>query len=316
MISVVPQGSGQGPLLFIIYSEILLKCIKNHNEVSLYAFADDLKLLSPDMGCLQNALYIVQQWSKEWQMNIQPSKSEQISFLQPRKHTSTSQLLIDNATIPSVSEVRDLGVIISNDFKWSTYIGNIYSKSKNTIYLILRAFKSNDPFFFINLYKMYARPILEYNVSAWMPTLTTDINKLESLQRLFTRRLCQNFNIKYRNYNHRLKMFNLDSLEMRRIKTDLILFYKIFNHLIDLDKSNFCMRSKVLKYYQLRRNQYHLQWPDNPKTTIRRNFFTYRITNLWNNLPNTVVASKSLTQFKTQLNNLDLYKLYNTKFTK
>ena len=61
-------------------------------------------------------------------------------------------------------------------------------------------------------------------------------DKLENIQRCFTKRL---HGLQHLSYSERLKLLKIDSLECRRIKADLIMFFKIFHDLIDLDVHEF-----------------------------------------------------------------------------
>ena len=62
--------------------------------------------------------------------------------------------------------------------------------------------------------------------------LVTDIRKVESVQRKFTKRLpgCSHLS-----YPDRLVRLNLDSLVVRRLRHDLILTYKIVFGLTDMN---------------------------------------------------------------------------------
>ena len=66
--------------------------------------------------------------------------------------------------------------------------------------------------------------IIEYASSIWSPHLVTDIRKVESVQRKFTKRLpgCSHLS-----YADRLARLNLNSLVVRRLRHDLVLTYKI-----------------------------------------------------------------------------------------
>ena len=62
------------------------------------------------------------------------------------------------------------------------------------------------------------------------------INCIEGVQRNFTKKLKGIGNL---SYDERLKILNIDRLEIRRIKFDLVLFYKIINKLVGMDTYEF-----------------------------------------------------------------------------
>ena len=70
----------------------------------------------------------------------------------------------------------------------------------------------------------------------WSPHLMCLINCIEGLQRNFTNQLN---GIAYSSYDERLKILNIDRLEMCRIKFDLVLYYKVINNLVDMATCDF-----------------------------------------------------------------------------
>ena len=80
--SGVPQGSVLGPLLFLLYVD---KLTKIPNVCKLKLFADDVLLYVcvksvKDCQLLQNDLSAIVQWSKLWQLHLNPCKCEALSI--------------------------------------------------------------------------------------------------------------------------------------------------------------------------------------------------------------------------------------------
>ena len=101
--SGVPQGSVLGPLEFALYLESLLTRLSTVcSSCSIYAYADDLKIVSSDKNELQHALHVVQQWATVWRLTIQPTKSEYICFGSnyKTKAPTTNEFYLSNTLIP------------------------------------------------------------------------------------------------------------------------------------------------------------------------------------------------------------------------
>ena len=102
------------------------------------------------------------------------------------------------------------------------------------------------------------------------------------------------------NYNDRLQRLNLESLELRRIKADLMMYFKIVHGAVDLNVDDFFKRS----LNNTRSNGYKLLKPYF-RTVAAQNHFNSRCIRIWNALPVEIVACKSATAFKRNLNEID-----------
>ena len=202
---------------------------------------------------------------------------------------------------------------MTNNVKWNSYIERARTKANSMSYTVLKSFRSQQPGIYISLYKTYVRPLLEYNTIIWAPQSIGNLELAEKAQRSFTKRLCKKLNISFRDYEDRLKILKIESLEYRRLKTDLILTYKIINNLIDLNIPNFFTFSQVHSIYSLRRHTLYLEKSDST-TPIRQNFFSKRIINTWNALPNSIITSETLTIFKHRITNFPLSSIYKFVF--
>ncbi len=92
-------------------------------------------------------------------------------------------------------------------------------------------------------------------------------------------------------YIERLRLLNLEPLELRRLKFDLCMVFKLCNGLVFLP-------CDISKFFQLsdsriRGNCWRFRIPY-CRSDVRKNFFSQHIISLWNSLPDRIVCSKSL----------------------
>jgi len=74
LVSGVVQGSGIGPLMFLVYINELISILENHG-IRVKVFADDVKMYLKivnelDFSQLQSALNSFHFWANEWQLPI------------------------------------------------------------------------------------------------------------------------------------------------------------------------------------------------------------------------------------------------------
>ena len=168
-------------------------------------------------------------------MRVNISKS---SVLLLGLHNPLSQYTFNDShfCLATSNSVKDLGITYNHKLQFDVYILKIVSRVLQMVNLIFRSFVSRDIHILVRALTTYVRTILEYCTPIWSSYLLNDINKIEGVQRYFTRRL---FPDKQYSYAERLVLINLDKLESRRIKSDIIMCFKIINNLVDIDPSNF-----------------------------------------------------------------------------
>ena len=292
--SGVPQGTVLGPLLFLIYSADLSNTVM-HSKLSMYA--DDTKLykaINDENDCvlLQNDLTLVSEWANLWQMKLNPEKTKVLSI---GNISRNYEYKLDNNAIEHVNHMKDVGVIIQSNLKFTMHCVNVSRKAYYVIKTIFTTFRNHDVNFYIKMYQCYARPVLEYSSQIWSPALKCNIDRTEKVQRYFTRRICTN----NMTYNERLIYLKLDSLEARRIKMDLYLFYKVLSGTTCIniqDHYRFCNRSRANNSKQL--------YTYFSRTDKRKFFWVNRIVKNWNNLNEITVMSLNYNSFKNCLKNI------------
>ena len=78
---------------------------------------------------------------------------------------------------------KDLGVLISNNLKPSWQYQKAANPAMAVLNQILRAFIYRDRITYINLYKTYVGPHLEFSSPVWNPRVTSDVKRIENVQK-------------------------------------------------------------------------------------------------------------------------------------
>lgn len=138
------------------------------------------------------------------------------------------------------------------------------------------------------------RPCLEYCTTVFNPYLHKDINLLESVQRRFTSRIP---GLNQLDYSERLKVLNLESLELRRLRYDLVECFKIGNGLSVLNFNSFFTYSNNS---HTRGHPFKL-YANRFTHDCCKNFFANRVISYWNKHCWTFVTP-SIGRFKYLLN--------------
>ena len=290
--SGVPQGTVLGPLLFLYYSADLPNVVL-HSSISIYA--DDTKLYKCikseyDCSLLQSDLNRVFNWASEWQLKLNPDKTKRLT-IGICKYPFDYKL--NGTVIENVNSICDVGVTIQSNLKFTLHCNNVIKKAHYTIRNIFNTFKHHDKDFYMTMYTCYVRPILESACQVWSPITKSNIDRIENVQRYYTRRIPGMNNL---SYMERLNKLKLDSIECRRIRSDLILFYKMIN-----DHTFIRINRSYSFVYRHRAHSKHL-YTFYSRTDKRKYFWINRIVSVWNNLPDDTVNSTSVNIFRRCIN--------------
>ena len=114
----------------------------------------------------------------------------------------------------------DLGVEIDSFLMFDHNSDKTCNKAKQRAEIILKCFKSRNLALLVKAFITYVRPILEYACNVWSPFKLIDIDKLEYVERYCTKRLKGIYNF---SYGERLLYLGLESLEVRRLHSDLVM---------------------------------------------------------------------------------------------
>ena len=144
-------------------------------------------------------------------------------------------------------------------------------------------------------FNVYVRPLLEYASHVWSPQYSYQVDKVESIQRRFTKRLRVYSHLDYPSH---LNALALMSLEKCRLVQDLVLTYKIIFGLLDIDSRKFFLKIRPIRCVNnvTRGNPYNLS-VNNCRINVRQHYFAERVVSVWNSLSPSVVDLSSLSAF-------------------
>ena len=128
-----------------------------------------------------------------------------------------------------------LGMTFDDLLLFDKHIYVAVKKGYNFSNMILSNIKGANVETYIFLFKCYVRPILEYVAVIYMPHYMYLIDAIEKLHRNFTKKLP---GLSTMIYLQRLNVCNIESLEERRIKINLIWMCKILHNLISINLGN------------------------------------------------------------------------------
>ena len=134
---------------------------------------------------------------------------------------------MSNSLIPSVDSHKHLGVFFSNDCSWHDHIDFIKEKAWKRINVMKRLKFQLDRKSLQIIYFSFIRPIIEYADVVWDNCTQYEKSELEKVQHEAARIVtgCT----KLVSINHLNSESGWESLENRRLKHKLILFYKMQN---------------------------------------------------------------------------------------
>ena len=133
-----------------------------------------------------------------------------------------------------------------------------------------------------------------YASSVWSPFKLRDIKLIEGVQRRATR---LSRDLRNEPYNIRLTTLGLPTLQFRRERADMLQVFKIMNGYEDIDSSRlFTLSSTGLRGHSLK------LFKERSRLLLRKQTFTQRVVDSWNNLPENVVNAPSINVFKSRFN--------------
>ena len=294
--SGVPQGSILGPVLFLIYVNHLASNLKCHYKI----FADDLKMYmcisksELDVQKFQSDINLLQATATSWGLRMNPKKCAVMRFQRRYHQVSKPEYYLNSELLPWARSHTDLGVMIDDSLKFHEHARAAARKAGGVAHSFLKATLCRDPDFMIHILCTHIRPVLEYASVVWNTGYIEDTRRLEAVQRLWTR---HTKGLENMDYGERLNHLDLYSIKGRLLRADLIKCWKIFHGACPLKPTDFW---NISADHRTRGNKFKIR-VCRSQLDVRARFFSQRIMNDWNLLPDWVVGSTSIAEFKSSL---------------
>ena len=161
------------------------------------------------------------------------------------------------------TEEKDLGVVINQSLSPSHHIATCVSRANRIVGLIKRTYENKS-------------------------------KRREQVQRRMTKMIN---GMGEDEYSVRLSKTKLLSLEMRRLRSDLIEVFKIMHNLEGVKREDFLQ----LRTATGRRGHSLTILKQHCRLNVRKYFFTHRVVDTWNKLSEDTVNSKTVNSFKNQI---------------
>jgi hypothetical protein len=171
-----------------------------------------------------------------------------------------------------------------------------HSKNRTVLAHIARSFHYKDKF--VKLYKTEVRPHLEFCTPTWSPWNKTDRDCLEKIQM----KMVQMISGLSGSYTEKLAVIGLETLEARRLESDICMAHKLLHGIGDLNPDIWFDKMPVNHVTRAGADPLNLK-PRLSNTDIRKYFFSTRVVKYWNNLPHSVKCISSPAKFKMALRN-------------
>ena len=133
-------------------------------------------------------------WSSTWSLHFNPQKCSVLSF-----HPSHSEAkfnhpyYMDSTTLQIKSTHRELGVVMSENLRWSEHYQSMLAKAYKLLGLIRSVASTYCPLAKKVRYISLIRSKITYCSPVWRPYLLVDIRTLENIQRRATKFVLNDF---------------------------------------------------------------------------------------------------------------------------
>ena len=307
VISGVPQGSALSNLLFTIFMNNVPKLVKSR----IFMYCDDVKIVAPVTrdssgrwsSDIQEDLVELSSWAQTMEMSFSLDKCSvmHLGESNPRLQYEISNKWGEYMQIKASHTKRDLGVYVDDELSFDEHCQKTAVDVLRRIEVMKSKFTYLTSEVFSHIYCQDIRGKLEYASCVYSPNSKRACDLLENIQRHAVNAVNDLDNC---TYTERLKKIGIPTLQYRRKRADLIMFYKYFVNKNGLRRQFKLSRQGHSRAVQLAKNA----------SPMKTGFFFERAARLWNLLPEEIVMAKNADEFAALLDKEEDDNMYNYTF--
>ena len=174
---------------------------------------------------LQQDLDRLSVWESDWDMEFNPFKCQVVQVAGSRRPVSATYVL-HSVALETVTCARYLGVDISSNLSWGSYIVRVTGTAHKTLSFVQRNIRTKMSGVREDAYTTLVRPQLEYAAVILDPHHKDKIDQIEKVQRRASRLTSCNFDTRA-SVSDMLETLGWRSLQQRHADARLCPFFKL-----------------------------------------------------------------------------------------
>ena len=205
----IPQGTVIGPFTFVIFTNDLRP--QDEERMSVIKYADDQSwsyLIPHDKQDHSDAeLKSIASWCKLNQMMINERKTCEMVISNEGKRKTLSRSFINGVLLERVDSVKVLGLVLSNDLKWSKEIESRTTKCNKLAYAMKHLSYTYNSRDMLRLFTAVFVPTLSYCNPVLCNMSMNLLNQLQQICNKVSRYTGKHFDVKNHMLNCTLRLF-------------------------------------------------------------------------------------------------------------
>ena len=225
------QGSCLGPVVFLMYVSDMAEDLETKPKL----FVDDAKIKEKitnkeDVDKMQDNLEKLFDWQDKNNMKFNGKKFQVLRYGPNTELKTNTEYYTEEKehVIEEFSSLRDLGIIMSNDAKFSEHVEKVVKTVRQKAAWILRTFNTRKTELLKGLWKTLLQCHVDYCSQLWKPGQAQDMIKIEKLFYDFSSKIPE---IRDQDYWSRLSHLKMLSQERRMERYRIIAVWKIIQGL-------------------------------------------------------------------------------------